>query len=298
MYKIPKNLTAYSETFLWGMSFKQFGYLAATAFALFMIFVRTQFPMPAKIAIAVPVLLLGLLFIYGRIDDKWASTRNLKKSIRKTGYYDSRIDRFIPVKEVKDDVVFLKSGKLLAVLEAIPIDFDILSEDEQEYVLNAYRNWLRSLDYEVQITCRSVKLEMDEWLNNLAKRDEVKEANGRFNSFRKWIGEFVESKEVRNRVFYIIIPLRATIQSKKSFWQALKSMLVSSPEGLNRDDPAYKKALGELDDRVSNCNESLAVVDVKVRRLGTNELLGLYSSYFTNVPGGGKSYLTPITWAQ
>lgn len=298
-YKIPKNLTKYSELFIWGLSFKQFGYASATVLAIFFVMAKLTFPMAIKIAMSVPIAIIGMLFIYGKIDEKWASKQNLKKSLRNTGYYDPRIDSFIAIREINDSTVFLKNGKMLAILEAKPIDFAILGKEQQEYVMGIYSNWLRSLDYEVQVTCRSVDLDMTAWLNNLSKKDNAKADPARYNSFRKWINEYIEKKNVRNRVFYVIIPLMTSIKTKKPLLTMIADMLKGkAAEAVDKDDPAYQKALRALADRVKNCTDSLKPSGVAVKRLNNNELLGLYSSYFTNVPGGGKSYLTPAMWLE
>lgn len=296
-YQIPKNLTRYSELFIWGLSFKQFGYAAGTVLALLFLFMEFSLALWVKILIAVPVFLLGVMLVYGKVDEKWMSEHNLRKSLKNTGYYDSRIDSFIAIKEISDNTVFLKSGKMLAILKAQPINFSILGEEQQNYVLNVYRNWLRSLDYEVQITCRSVDLDMGNWLSQLSKKEYIKKDKERFNSFRDWITEFVETRKVRNRVFYITVPLTAAIKKEKSFWSSLKSLAAGkSSAALDRKDQSYQKALRELSDRANNCISALAPSGVIVKRLDNNELLGLYSSYFTNMPGGGKSYLTPVMW--
>ncbi len=296
-YQIPKNLTKYSELFLWGLTFKQFGYLAGTAVAILMIFMKLNMLIWVKIVMAVPVLCLGLLFAYGKIDEKWASERNLRNSLKNTGYYDPKIDSFIAIKEISDNTVFLKTGKMLAILKAQPIDFSILGDAEQDYVLNVYSNWLRSLDYEAQITCRSVELDMDDWLKALGKKEYIKKDKERYTAFKSWINEFVAKKKVRNRVFYITIPLTASIKTEKSFWNSMKSVIIGkSSAALDRNDASYQKAIRDLSDRAANCIEALAPAGVKVERLDNNELLGLYSSYFTNMPGGGKSYLTPVMW--
>jgi hypothetical protein len=213
------------------------------------------------------------------------------------GYYDPKIDYFVPIKEINDNAVFLKTNRILAVLEVTPIDFSILSDEKQDYILNIYSNWLRSLDFEVQITCRSIDLNMSTWLNNLGRSQSVRSDLPRFRAFKKWITDFTEKNNVRNRVFYIIIPMNAQIKANVSPFKALTDWLKGKgAQSINRDDPAYQKALRTLANRVANCKESLESCGLSIRRLDNDELLGLYSSYFTNVPGGGRSYLTPVMW--
>lgn len=295
-YKIPKNLTKYSETFLWGLSFKQFLYLLLFTFLIYVVVSRLEIVLILKVLLIIPIVLLGFLLIYGKIDEKFAKKLQLKSSLRKVGYYDPKIEGFIPIKEVVDDVVMLKSGKMLAILEVLPIDFEILSDSEQEYILSVYSNWLRGLDYEVQITSRSVDLQLDSWISTIEKKIS-RENKSRFSEFKSWIKNFVVEERVRNRIFYVVIPLNAQIKTKKSFFQILGEWLLAIPQkSIDREDPAYKKALKNLEVRILNCTDTLKASQIKIRRLSTEELLGLYSSYFTNVSGGGKSYLTPIMW--
>jgi hypothetical protein len=296
-YKIPKNLTKYSETFLWGFTFKQFFYLLGLSFVLYLIISKLNTLVLLKILLIIPVVLLGFLLIYGKIDEKVMKKLQLKGSLRKVGYYDPRIDSFIPLREIVDDIVLLKSGKMLAVLEILPIDFEIMSEVEQESVLSTYNNWLRSLDYEVQITSRSVDLTLTQWLSTV--ENTITEDNKeRYTIFKKWVNDLVNEEKVRNRIFYIIIPLHVQLKSKKSFLKSISNWISAAPvKSIDRDDPSYKKALKDLEVRVQMCIETLKASQIKIRRLKSEELLGLYSSYFTNVSGGGKSYLTPVMWA-
>ncbi len=293
-YKIPKNLKKYSESFLWGISFKQFGYIGGAALGIMLIFLKLEVSLIYRILLSVPVFILGMLLSFGKIDEKWFKEKNYRNSLKDVSYNNPKIDSIIPIKEISDDVVFLKNGKMLAVLKALPINFSILSDEQQDYVLNIYRNWLRSLDGEVQITCRSVDLKVDTWFDLLKDKKNVKQNNKRFNSMKKWMNNFIEKNKVRNRVFYITIPLHAVIKKKKRF--SLKNILIGSSFLIDKEDESYKNALRELEDKINNCIETLSPSGIDLKRVGTNELLGLYSSYFTNASGGGKSYLTPVMW--
>ncbi len=300
MYKIPKNLTKYSETFLWGLSFKQFGYVAIAVCAILLIALRlTQFPMSIRILLCVPIAVLAFLLLFLKIDERLFRKYQLKTSLRDVGYYNPKIDSFSAIKEINDDVVFLKSGKLLGIVQVQPLDFFILNEDQQEYVLGMYRNWLRNLNFDVQITSRSVDLDLSGWLNNIQRKPSAKKNTKRFRSFSKWIVTKMEKEKARNRVFYLVIPLLAPIKTKKE--PKLKSFMfklmgITRTGSVNREDPAYKTALKELGERVDTTVEMLEPAGLKLKRLDSSELLGLYSSYFTNTPGGGRAYLTPVMW--
>lgn len=300
MYKIPKNLTKYSETFLWGLSFKQFAYVAIALCSIFLILFRLEeFNLVIRIILCLPVVVLALLLLFLKIDDKLAKKYQLKTSLRDIGYYNPKIESFSAIKEINDDVVFLKNGKLLGIIQVQPLDFFILNEDQQEYVLNTYRNWLRNLNFDVQITSRSVDLELSGWLDKLKKKENVKKNPKRFNSFSKWISDRIEKGRVRNRVFYVVVPLSAPLKTKKKLGPGrilFKIMGIKRAGTIDREDEAYKNALKDLTDRVNTTIEMLKPSGLELKRLDSSELLGLYSSYFTNTPGGGRAYLTPVMW--
>jgi len=300
-YKIPKNLTKYSELFLWGLSFKQFGYAALTISISLLIIIRLEyFSLPIRISLTIPVILLGAALMFLKIDERIMTKSNLSSSLRKTGYYDKKIDSFISIKEINDNIVFLKSGKILGVMEVKPIDFEILSDDQQDYVMNTYRNWLRNLSFEVQITSKSVDLDMTQWIDNLSKKKHTKTDKKRFNSFKNWMTKKISKEKVRNRVFYLVTPLKVSLKTKDSKLKNImyKLLGVTPSSTIDKTDQSYKNAVRELHERLTTTKEILEMCNLKLKRLNTEELLSLYSSYFTNNPGRGKSYLTPITWLK
>ena len=83
---------------------------------------------------------------------------------------------FIPIKEVRDGVVVLKEGGLRAVLLASSINIALKSEEEQNAVVQQFQNFLNSLDFSVQITVQSRRLDIRPYLNMLEER--LKEQEG------------------------------------------------------------------------------------------------------------------------
>ena len=299
-YEIPKNLTKYSEVFLWGFTFKQFGILALTIIICgFIILKAVQIHLIVRMVLTLPIFIFGLMFAFGKIDEKYKHKRNLDKSMHNVAYYDSKILNFNIVKEIADDVVVLKNGTLLAVLKVIPLDFAILGKDAKEYTLKSYSKWLRSLAFPVQIISRSVELDVNKWIKRVEKRKSVKYHKPHYKVFKEWLKNDIEENNVRNRLFYIVVPLKADIAAKsdlKDFLNLIKGK--SFETGIDTSAPAYQKAVKQLDDRIKNCQEALKPCGITTKRLEKQELLGLYSSYFTNVAEIDQNLLTPIMWLK
>src|SRR4030042_4843883 len=79
----------------------------------------------------------------------------------------------LPVEDIKDDLVILKDGSCVMVLETSSVNFDLLSPEEQEAMIYAYAAMLNSLTFSIQIIIRSTLKDVSSYVNRL-KDQEVK----------------------------------------------------------------------------------------------------------------------------
>lgn len=294
MYEIPKQLRKYSAKFLIG-TFKQ-DITGVVVIMLSLVLLRVlPLPLIPKIVVIAFVILAGVAFLVFKLDDKFASMFEFHASTKKATYYDPRMENFIQISKIMKGVVYLKNNTMVVILKVTPIDFAILSVDEQQQLIERFEIFLMSFDYPVQIASRSVALNLDYWLHNSETRlrqtlDEKGEHRlEQFNSFKHWMKSSVEQSTVRNRVFYIVIsytPKVAVIPFRKK------------AEGTNLSEKDLAKNLKELDDRISNCLDKLNGVGFgfTAERMYDSELVALFSSYFTNVEGVHIGYISPVTW--
>jgi hypothetical protein len=292
-YDIPRNLTKYAEEFLFGLSLKQFMYTASTLLISFLIYISLVELMDFWIIMLIitPILLLGMFFVFFALDEKIKAQLNLRSSLYEASYFDKSVRSFIDVSQIKDDVVILKNGTLLGIIEIKAIDFFILGPEERERVLAAYRRWLLSIDYYVQILSRSVTVDLEKWLKNLQKKSSPNHKE-KLSSFSQWMQKEIEKNSTRDRRFYIIIPQRREVK-KKSFYQEMKNIF-SGDYSTELGDAEFSRLKKSLRNNIINCKETLEKCDLNGRRLETDELLGLYSSYFTNQKKINKKILSPI----
>ena len=299
-YEIPKNLTKYSEVFLWGMTFKHFAYSAIYVILVVLVILKLDVAIWLKVLILLPLTALSVLLIFGRLEERYADKKNLDNSLHNEAYYDKKIDSFMDVKEIRDNLVILKNSTVVAILRMNPIDFSILSDDQKEYVLNSYRQWLRSLDYPVQVVSRSVNIEVNKWMDNLSEKESALDHRQHFKVFKDWMYEQMSGLAVRNRLFYVLIPLRTQLITKQSFFSQMADLFKgkSFAKSIDSDDPAYQKALKDLSDRVKNCQDMLKACGLISEQLKNAALLELYASYFTNVAKLNENLMTPVMWLK
>ena len=77
---------------------------------------------------------------------------------------------FVPIKEVKDNIIVLKDGSMRAVIMASSINFALKSEDEKKSVLLQFQDFLNSLDFSIQIFIQSRRLDIRPYIAVLENR--------------------------------------------------------------------------------------------------------------------------------
>ena len=89
--------------------------------------------------------------------------------------------------------------------------------EEQKAVIHAYKDFLNSLDFPIQIVMRTTNLNIDDYLYELRKsalEQKNPEIEKQFESFKNFVHEFIKENDVKNRLFYVIIPYSAYSNSR------------------------------------------------------------------------------------
>src|SRR5687768_9787616 len=75
----------------------------------------------------------------------------------------------LQIAEIRDGIVIMHDGSFRAVLMVKSINFDLMSQSEQESVEYAYQSFLNSLYFPVQIFIRSQKVDLRPYIEKLDK---------------------------------------------------------------------------------------------------------------------------------
>lgn len=122
----------------------------------------------------------------------------------------------IPIKEIHDDVVILDDGSYRALIITTSINLSLKSEDEQIAVLSQFQNFLNSLDFNIQISCRSRRSNIEPYISLL--NDSLKTAKNELIKLQiveyiEYIRTFAESTNIMEKEFFVTIPYMPTIIS-------------------------------------------------------------------------------------
>ena len=67
---------------------------------------------------------------------------------------------FVPIKEVRDGIMMLKDGSMRGIVLASSLNFSLKSDDERNAIILQFQDFLNSLDFSVQISIESRRLDI------------------------------------------------------------------------------------------------------------------------------------------
>ncbi|MFA6269550.1 MAG: hypothetical protein WC652_07055 [archaeon] len=269
-YEIPKNLK-YEEKFFFNLSLSQAGWIGLFGTIGATIFLKTPFPFEVKAALGLVFLGLGGGFAFFNLREHLTTFGNYFLRPRELGYLSKQMESFIEVSRIADSTAYLSNGSAKAILQVQPLNFHILDIKHQQAIISAYKDFLNSLDFPIQIVMRTVNLSLEEYLKTLelkVKKSKNEKIHKQFVDFKEFVTTFIDNHAVKNRLFYIIIPAE-------------------------EKNPKY--ILSQLDIRVTLCQEKLKACNLITKRLNTNELVSMLSSYFEGFIENGTGYLSMLS---
>lgn len=138
----------------------------------------------------------------------------------------------IQIKSVRDGTLILKNS-YVDILECSSINFELMSEEEQDYLIDGYQAFLNSLTTDVQILTRSRQIDIEKYLDNFRYKNLNEESElfkNQANRYVEFISELTNSTKIITRKFYIIFSEQSSSEDFYSIKEklSLKKELVSS----------------------------------------------------------------------
>lgn len=185
---------------------------------------------------------------------------------------------YLDIAEIKNDVVVLKDGTMRSVLLVSSINFALKSEDEQNATIAAYVSFLNSLDFSLQIVIQSRKLNIDAYLDHLAKRERVlanELLRAQISDYREYVKELVELGDIMSKRFYVTIPYGGASTEKHSFFDRLTATFTPA-HTVTLQKKKFAEYIEMLEKRVDFVMSNLASIGLTAVRLDTQSLIELY----------------------
>lgn len=193
----------------------------------------------------------------------------------------SSTQEHLDIYTIKNHLVFLKDGTCSLVLKTTAINFNLLSEEEQDATIYAYAGLLNSLSFPIQILIRSQRKNISDYITLLDARiqstpsQKVKE---NLLSYRQFVKSLVKENRVLEKKFFVIVsfsPIELGI-SKGTF-----NPLAKTPQKPPFElDYIEEKASMALYPRRDHIIRQFARIGLKASQLTTSELVTLFYTIY------------------
>lgn len=187
--------------------------------------------------------------------------------------------RFLPIAEIRGNTIMLKNGGMRAVLEVEALNFNLKSETEQQGIVSGYGSFVNSLNFPIQISIRSTKTNIDEYLGKVlesGKQQKSELLRQQTESYVAFMQKLIEVADIMEKRFYVVIPLDHGTRKKTMIEQFLDWMHLDDSVGKalsrNREFPQLSKQLNERCELVLS---GLTNIGLRAKRLDTRELIEL-----------------------
>ena len=270
-YKIPSDIR-YEERLFGPLTIKQSIYLLiAVILGLWIVFiVKPDFIITIFLVMIIGLLTIG--FIMFNLDVRIVNYVLYMREKKQSSWISPAARNLMEIKSIRADAVFLKDGRVMGVVKIKPINFGVLSKEDQDTVIYGFLEFINSLSFPMQIVMRSINLDLSEYLNALKRRivqRDDKMSLAYYEHFSEYMYDYIRANKINDRLFYIIVPA-------KRFGDEMKT-------------------IRNLEDRCRAVIETLALSGIIAERQSNKQLLNIYASYFTESFKIDEEFVSPIT---
>lgn len=198
---------------------------------------------------------------------------------------------FVPIKEVRDGTIVLKDGGLRAIVLANSVNLSLKSDDEQRATILQFQNFLNTLDFAIQISVQSRRLDIRPYLLLLENRIKVQNEpllKIQTKEYIEFIRSFTESVNIMTKSFFIVVPYTHTALKSDSgiFDRLFKRKSKEEKRAIKEED--FEEKRSQLEQRVGVIQQGLGRCGIKSAKLGTEEVVEVFYKVFNPGEVEGK----------
>ena len=191
----------------------------------------------------------------------------------------------LQIAEIRDGIVIMSDGSFRSVVMVKSINFDLMSQQEQESVEYAYQGFLNSLYFPVQIFIRSQKVDLQPYIEKL---DKIRTEHDNMllallmDDYIGYIDQLAQQTNIMDKKFYVVVPyfpvvdVQKALSQSKNFFSGLTQLFNSSENHVVINEADLEKAKTELRNRVQAVLGGLQQCNIQGLPLDTQELIELY----------------------
>jgi len=191
----------------------------------------------------------------------------------------------LQIAEIRDGIVIMNDGSYRSVIMVKSINFDLMSQQEQEAVEYSYQGFLNSLYFPIQIFLRSQRIDLQPYIEKL---DKIRTEHDNMllallmEDYIGYIDALSEQTNIMDKKFYVVVPffpvvdVQKAITQSKNFFTGLAGLFNNKEQHVTINEAELEKAKTELRNRVQAVLQGLLQCGIQGIPLDTQELIELY----------------------
>ncbi|HLD03851.1 MAG TPA: hypothetical protein VJC17_03710 [Candidatus Dojkabacteria bacterium] len=185
----------------------------------------------------------------------------------------------LEIEDIRDDLVVLKSGIVAMVIQTNGLNFDLLSEKEQDSKILAFAALLNSLDFQVQVVIKTDRTDISNYITKLEvfKLKQISQALRRqIEIYIKFIKNLTLNKEILDKSFYVAIPEVVGEVHRTS----MVKQIFGKKERITNIRNLLEKAKPPLFSKRNHLFKQFKRIGIFSRQMANEELIRLYYSMY------------------
>ncbi len=130
------------------------------------------------------------------------------------------VQEWLPIEKIYENgVIKLKNSNYIKLIKIKPINFNLKSEMEKEAILNSYKIFLKTCNFDLQILIQSNKEDLSQHISSVinSTKNEKKIIKEVSNEYINYLNQLNINKKSATKNFYIIIKKEKKIIENNNF---------------------------------------------------------------------------------
>ncbi|HUD11340.1 MAG TPA: hypothetical protein VMS08_02940 [Candidatus Saccharimonadia bacterium] len=188
------------------------------------------------------------------------------------------------ISEIKDGVVIMRDGSLRGVILGSAINYDLMSQGEQEAVEFAYQGFLNSIHFPVQIVIKSQRIDLTNYIEKLQglRGEQPNDLLGSLmDDYIANIKALIEEVHIMDKQFYVVVPYfpPMSVPQNSNFIEGIKAAFQPAPV-ITVAEEDFRKYKQELSQRMALVASGMSQMGIRAISLGSQELVDLYYGWY------------------
>jgi type IV secretory pathway VirB4 component len=196
---------------------------------------------------------------------------------------ESHTQDFVPIKEIRGGTIILEDGSMNTILLVASLNFALKSYDEQMATIAQFQNFLNSIEFSIQISIQSRKLDIRPYIATLEekRRDEDNDLiKMQINEYMQFIGNFTDSVNIMEKKFFVVVSYTPPTLSASSSSNFLNKILNRGKDAQITDNELFEEAKSQLEQRVDLVSSGISRTGLRLAPLGTEEAVEVLYKIF------------------